>query len=784
MKPEELWAELKRRRVVRVAVAYAAAVFVALQVADLTFEPLGLPEWSYRFLLLVAIAGFPLVTALAWAFDVTPEGVRRDSGGDGIAGSGTAQAGSSSSRVIILGVAAAVLVIGVGAWRLGGCPNVAAPGPEGVDDALIAVVPFRTASTDERVTILREGIIDMLSPIFSESPRIVDTGAMVSAWRAFVDDEEGALSEGQAVELAGRLGAGRVLVGSVVGGGEDFVVNARLLRVPGGDVIGDASVDGSADALRETVSQLAGQVLSMEAGVDRGQIDYLDDVPLAALEAYLEGRRAYRRSAYVEARTAFSRALDVDSTFALAALGAREAVHMGLDADRVNLSARANRLLRANLDRLPPRDRTYAELWMDASGRRQSVMEELSDREELVRRLPDKAEAWYLYGDWLLHQGWRVAEDGWIDRAPDAFRRAVELDPGLAVVQQHFILMPAFNGDTTGLRERLELDADVEVRSESSVLAEAALAFVFAEEEHRQWIDENLGRLSYAEAQMVALMTQWPVASVPAAYADRAFDRLESTAISAGDREQALVQRYSYLRTGGRAAEADDQLRLIESAFGPRPEEWLTAYLYWDGIREPAVAAANELAARIDIDEEPLDWNNRGQDACLLELWRLRDGNTSRVSGTVARLRAGADDPDPVHGRNALCALALETVAAHRTASADAERLLDELTRVLDEGPSSVLPWVSLEAAWLAEASGDLQTAARLAGYVSGSNPLPTAGSTIRREAGRLADAAGDAERAIAMYRWYLAGRPEVDGRFSESDEAIRIRLEELRAAR
>jgi serine/threonine-protein kinase len=371
MKPDEIWDELKRRRVVRVALAYAAALFLVLQVADLTFEPLGLPEVAFRILLMVGLVCFPVAVALAWAFDVTPEGVKAADSVDGV--------GSRRLGPAVIGVAV-VVAAGVGYWQFWGGPEPV--GAEGIDPELIAVVPFRISSPDERVAILREGVIDMLAPVFSRVPRIVDSGAMISAWRVFIDgDESMELSERQAVELARRLGAGRALVGSVVGSAESFVLNARLLSVPDGELIGDASVDGSADGLREALSQFAGQVLSMEAGVDQGQIDYLSDVPLGALEAYLEGRQAYRRTAWVEARTAFSRALDADSTFALAALGAREAVQMGLDADRAGLGSRANRLLRDHLDRLPPRwfsdgepdarqGRSVVRLWRPALSRR------------------------------------------------------------------------------------------------------------------------------------------------------------------------------------------------------------------------------------------------------------------------------------------------------------------------------------------------------------------------------------------------------------------------------
>lgn len=72
--------ELKRRHVVRAAVAYAVSAFVALQVADVLFPALGVPEWGLSFVVVLALSGLPVALALAWTLEVTPEGVRRDAG--------------------------------------------------------------------------------------------------------------------------------------------------------------------------------------------------------------------------------------------------------------------------------------------------------------------------------------------------------------------------------------------------------------------------------------------------------------------------------------------------------------------------------------------------------------------------------------------------------------------------------------------------------------------------------------------------------------------------------
>lgn len=767
MKPSELWAELKRRRVVRVVLAYAVTVFVVLQVADLTLEPLGLPAWSYRFLLFLSLAGFPVAVALAWAFDVTPEGVRSES---------ERKDGRGVGRWVVGG--ATVLALGIGIWQVGGDPDPL--GAEGIDPELMAVVPFRVSSSDERVTILREGVLDLLSPIFSGAPRTVDSGAMINAWEEYGGGYETDLSEGQAVELARRLGAGRVLVGSVVGTGDAFSVNARLLSVPGGELLGTATVDGSATRLRETISEMAAQILSLEAGLEEAQVDYLSAVPLEALEAYLEGRRLYRRNRYVAARTAFSRALDVDSTFALAALGAYESVTMGIDADRDGLLARAVRLLRAHMDALPSRDRVYARLWLGDGGRRSASELVRESGASMVSELPEKPEAWYVYADQLFHHQWMVGEDDWRSRAVDAFQRALELDPGLSVAEEHLFYDEIFSLDSVDVRRTSEDFLAAVGPTGSGLMALAVLAYGFDDPEWLQWIDRELGNLPFAEVQLLALTAMSPYAQLDRSTADRMFDRVERSAIAESDRRQAVDQRYRYYRVQGRTEDAERTLRRYEDAHGPRPRAWIRDHLYWQGSAEPAGAAADELSRRVATG--PLPWTDGGFDACVLELYRIRRGSFEGVEETVRRLRAASDDPDPRHGRNALCALALETIVAHEEGEPSADDLVARLTDVLDDGPanSPELPEVPLELARILDERGRTEDAARVAGYMYLGTPFALAESTRHLASARLWDKAGNLEKAAERYRWFLTFRRDPDPALVPEAEAVRERLAEI----
>ena len=70
----ELWNELRRRKVIRVAVVYAVAAWVAVEAASVIFPALLFPEWTARMVVALALIGFPVAVGLAWAFEVRPEG--------------------------------------------------------------------------------------------------------------------------------------------------------------------------------------------------------------------------------------------------------------------------------------------------------------------------------------------------------------------------------------------------------------------------------------------------------------------------------------------------------------------------------------------------------------------------------------------------------------------------------------------------------------------------------------------------------------------------------------
>ena len=71
-----VWGELKRRNVVRVAIAYAIVSWLLLQIADVIVDNIEAPRWVFQAILLVLVIGFPLAVIVAWAFELTPEGIK------------------------------------------------------------------------------------------------------------------------------------------------------------------------------------------------------------------------------------------------------------------------------------------------------------------------------------------------------------------------------------------------------------------------------------------------------------------------------------------------------------------------------------------------------------------------------------------------------------------------------------------------------------------------------------------------------------------------------------
>ena len=144
-----LIAELERRNVIRVGAAYAIVAWLLVEVASVVLPALRLPEWTLTFLVFLVVVGFPLALIFAWAFELTPEGIKREAEVDRTE-STTHVTGRKLDFAIIGLLVIAVVYFAVDKFVLEAEPEQAEVTAESVArEKSIAVLPFENLSQDE-----------------------------------------------------------------------------------------------------------------------------------------------------------------------------------------------------------------------------------------------------------------------------------------------------------------------------------------------------------------------------------------------------------------------------------------------------------------------------------------------------------------------------------------------------------------------------------------------------------------------------------------------------------
>ena len=384
--------ELKRRNVFRVGIAYTVVAWLVAQVVDLVLENFGAPAWFMRSLLVILAAGLPISLVFAWAFEMTPEGLKKEKDVDR-SQSITHTTGRKLDRMIIgvMAVVIAFLVLDRFVLKDDTGPTATATEtqnsgtgattePAAETGPSVAVLPFVNMSGDADNEYFSDGLTETLLHMLAQLPDL-RVAARTSSF-AFKGKDTGI------EEISKILGVAHVLEGSVQKSGNRVRITAQLIRAEDGFHVWSQNYDRTLDdifAIQDEIANDVANALDVSLLGGNETIHNVDTENLTAYEAYLKGLEQQAMNSYASlpvAQSLFKEALATDPEFidaklALArnyqlmgwtgAISAEEALQQALPlieqvlvAEPDNYLARALRL-RAELginDKFDPEERT------------------------------------------------------------------------------------------------------------------------------------------------------------------------------------------------------------------------------------------------------------------------------------------------------------------------------------------------------------------------------------------------------------------------------------------
>jgi len=420
MRVKRFLAELKRRRVTRVAVVYAVVTFAVLQAADIIVPALQLPEWTLTLLVVLTLLGLPISLVLAWAYDLTPEGVKRTAAAAEPDGAPEhrvrppRRAAPAATAVML----AAVLIVAGSVWW------VVRPAPREI--RALAVLPLANLMGDPEQAYYVDGLHELLiSELAGISQLTVISRTSVMRYR----DTDRSMGE-----IAAQLGVDALIEGSVFRAGDSVRVTVQLIRGAPEEHLWQDRYDGSlseALGLQTRVAEAIAREIQLALSPREAErLARRTEIDPAAQDAYLRGRALWRtrsREAMRRAVPYLEEAVATDPTFALAWSALADAYTLGTDYRALDLPVdEGHRRGEAAAVRAVELDPGLAEahaalgaarLWgaWDAEGAERSLRRALALN-------PNLAQAHNWLGDALIAR-MRLEE------ALESFRRARDLDP-------------------------------------------------------------------------------------------------------------------------------------------------------------------------------------------------------------------------------------------------------------------------------------------------------------------------------------------------------------------
>ncbi len=317
-----LFQELKRRNVFRVAIAYLVTAWLMLQIADVILSNIAAPQWVFKVFMLALGIGFPLAVMFAWAFELTPEGLKKEKDVDRST-SITDVTARRLDRMIIVVLAVALGYLIVDDFVLTdddpGAKTAGEAVSSGIRDRSIAVLPFVNMSSDREQDYFSDGISEELLNVLAQFKNL-RVAARTSSFQFKGENQD-------IGRIAEQLKVAHVLEGSVRKSGTRLRITAQLIKASDGYHIWSETYDRELDdvfAIQDEIAAAIGNALEAELGLGTEAGDgSLPTVVAAAntqaYDAFLQGRALIHqrgREALEDSVRHLERSLRLDANYA------------------------------------------------------------------------------------------------------------------------------------------------------------------------------------------------------------------------------------------------------------------------------------------------------------------------------------------------------------------------------------------------------------------------------------------------------------------------------------
>ena len=418
-------AELKRRNVIRVAVAYVIVSWLLLQVSDTLVPALRLPEWFHSGVAFLLIIGFPIALILAWAFELTPEGLRKDKDVDRLK-SAASVSGRKLDITIITALALALAYFAYDEFVIEPTQESEAA-PEIIATEVgqsIAVLPFINMSPDPDQEYFADGLSEEILNLLAKLPEL-KVVARTSSF-AYKGKNEDIRLIGEALDVK------TILEGSVRKSGDRIRVTAQLIDAADGSHIWSETYDRTMTDVFEVQDDVAAAIIdALEIHVDtiptRGRPTEVAD----AYALYLNARASLNTQDHQAAETALLQATALDPEFAEAYELLAHVYSLGFipgyqDGTTRQMRGAADKALAIDPDLVFAR---AISLMGNSDGN--SVVGVIEAYSRAARERPSEPAI-------LRNLTWYLMITGYLDEALRAARRRVEIDPLSSIAHNRY----------------------------------------------------------------------------------------------------------------------------------------------------------------------------------------------------------------------------------------------------------------------------------------------------------------------------------------------------------